>query len=133
MKVFLTQKMREAQTKISLMKSIHRTSNALIFSQMREKIFFSEKKNSEIIDTIHVNIRSLSKNFDSHLDILRDSSYGFNVLCITEIWCTDSTFKNNTNLYLPNIDIISQERKNKQTRRWCANLHPQKPDMQFTQ
>ena len=113
MKVFLTQKMREAQTKISLMKSIHRTSNALIFSQMREKIFFSEKKNSEIIDTIHVNIRSLSKNFDSHLDILRDSSYGFNVLCITEIWCTDSTFKNNTNLHLPDFDIISQERKNK--------------------
>ena len=35
--------------------------------------FLSEKKNSEIINAIHVNIRSLSKNFDNLLDILRDS------------------------------------------------------------
>ena len=43
------------------------------------------------------------------------SNNSFNVLCITETWCTDSTLKNNTNLHLPNFDIISQERKtNKQ-------------------
>ena len=51
------------------------------------------------------------KNFDDLLDILRDSNNSFNVLCITETWCTDSTLKNNTNLHLPNFDIISQERK----------------------
>ena len=54
---------------------------------------------------------SLSKNFDNLLDILRDSDYSFNVLCVTETWCTDSTLKNNTNLNLPNFDITSQERK----------------------
>ena len=58
-----------------------------------------------------MNIRSLSKNFDNLLDILRDSNYSFNILCITETWCTDSTLKNNSNLHLPNFDIISQERK----------------------
>ena len=73
--------------------------------------FLSEKENSETINAIHVNIRSLSKNFDNLLDILRDSNYSFNILCITETWCTDSTLKNNTNLLLPNFDIISQERK----------------------
>ena len=40
MKAFPTQKMRETQMKISLMNSIHRTSNVLIFSQMRLKVFF---------------------------------------------------------------------------------------------
>ena len=46
--------------------------------------FLSEKENSEIINAIHVNIRSLSKNFDNLLDILRDNNNSFNVLCITE-------------------------------------------------
>ena len=73
--------------------------------------FLSEKENSETINAIHVNIRSLSKNFNNLLDILRDSNHSFNVLCITETWCMDSTLKNNTNLHLPNFDIISQERK----------------------
>ena len=71
----------------------------------------SEKEDSETINAIHVNIRSLSKNFDNFLDILRDSNYSFNVLRITEAWCTDSTLKNNSNLHLPNFDIISQEIK----------------------
>ena len=73
--------------------------------------FLSEKKNSETIKAIHVNIGSLSKKFDNLLDILRDSNKSFNVLCLTETWCTDSTLKSNTNLHLPNIDSISQERK----------------------
>ena len=70
--------------------------------------FLSEKENSETINAIHVNIRSLSKNFNNLLDILRDSNYSFNILCITETWCTDSTLKNNTNLHLPNFNIILQ-------------------------
>ena len=73
--------------------------------------FPSEKENSETINAINVNIRSLSKDFDNFLDILRDSNYSFNILCITEAWCTDFTLKNNSNLDLPNFDIISQERK----------------------
>ena len=73
--------------------------------------FLSEKENSEDINAIHLNIRSLSKNFDNLLDILRDSNYSFNILCITETWCTDSNLKSNSNLHLPNFDLISQERK----------------------
>ena len=69
--------------------------------------FLSEKENSETTNAIHVNLRSLSKNFDNLLDVLRDSNYSFNVFCATETWCTDSTLKNNTDLNLPNFDIIS--------------------------
>ena len=53
----------------------------------------------------------MSKNFDNLLDILRGSNNSFNILCLTETWCTDSTLKSNTNLHLPNFDIISQARK----------------------
>ena len=101
--------------KISLMKSIHRTLNFLYLFPNEIESFLSDKENSETINAIHVNIRGLLKNFDNLLDIWRDSNNSFNVLCITETWCTDSTLKNNTNLHLPNFDIISQERKtNKQ-------------------
>ena len=51
------------------------------------------------------------KNFDNRLDILKDNNYSFNVFCIAEVWCTESTLKNNSKLHLPNLDIISQERK----------------------
>ena len=81
--------------------------NAFIFSQMRLTVFFLRNKNSGTINAVHVNIRSLSKNFDNNLDILRDNNYSV----ITETWCMDSTLKNNSNLYLLNFDIISQERK----------------------
>ena len=73
--------------------------------------FLSEKKNFETIYAIHVNIRSLSKKFDNLLDILRDSNYSFNILCITKTWCTDSALLNSSNLHLRNFDTISQERK----------------------
>ena len=67
--------------------------------------FLSEKENSKTIHAIHVNIKSLSKNFDNLLDILRNSNNSFNVLCITETWCMDSSFKSNKNLHLPNFDV----------------------------
>ena len=58
-----------------------------------------------------MNTRSLTKNWHNLLDILRSSNYCFSILFITETWCTDATLKNNSNLHVPNFDIISQERK----------------------
>ena len=86
--------------------------------------FLFEKENFETVNAIHVNIRSLSKNFDNLLDILRDSNSNFNVLCLAETWCTDSTLMSNTNLHLPNFNIISQERKiNKRGGRVLIYIH----------
>ena len=67
--------------------------------------FLSEKENSKTIHAIHANIKSFSKNFDNLLHILRNSNNSFNALCITETWCTDSSFKSNKNLHLPNFDV----------------------------
>ena len=73
--------------------------------------FLSKKENSASINAIHVNIRSLLKNFDNLLDILRDSNYSFNILCITGTWCTDSTLKSNSNLHLPNLTLFHKKEK----------------------
>ena len=42
--------------------------------------FLYEKKISETINAIYLNIRSLPKYFNNLLDILRDNRYSFNVL-----------------------------------------------------
>ena len=63
MKAFPTQKMRETQMKISLMNSIHKTSNVLIFFPNEMESFLSEKENLETINAIHVNIRSFFEKF----------------------------------------------------------------------
>ena len=92
--------------------------------------FLSEKESSETINTIHINITSLWTYFDKLLGIL-DSNCSFNFLCITETYCTDSTLKNNTYLYLPSFDVISQKRKTNKLRGGVQvhGLEPQKPDM----
>ena len=91
--------------------------------------FLSEKENSETINAIHENIRKLSKDFDNLLDILRDSNKSFNVLCLTETWCTDSTLKSNKNLHFPrrcyrpprgdseNLSVFLQKKKKKNHRK----------------
>ena len=57
--------------------------SSYLFPNDSESIL-SEKQNSETIHAIHVNIRCLSKDFDTLLDILRDSNNSLNVLYITE-------------------------------------------------
>ena len=73
--------------------------------------FLSEKGNSETINAIHVDIKSLSKNVDNLLDILRDSNYSFNILCITETWWTDSTLKSNSNCIYRNLTLFHKKEK----------------------
>ena len=61
MKAFPTQKMRENQMKQNF-------ECSYLFPNEIES-FLSEKENSETINEIHVNIRSLSNNFENLLDI----------------------------------------------------------------
>ena len=91
--------------------------------------FLSEKENSKTIKAIHVNKRKLLKHFDNLLDILRDSNYSFNILCITETWCTDSTLKRIIQICISHTLTLFHKKKNKQAWRWCVNLHTQKPEM----
>ena len=106
-KVLLTQKMRDPDENFFNEVNTQNFECSYLFPSENES-FLSEKKKSETVNAIHVN---MSKNIDNLLDVLRDINNSFNVLCLNETWCTDSTLMNNTNLHLSNFDIISQERK----------------------
>ena len=83
MKAFPTQEMRDPDENFFNEFNTQNFECSYLFPNEIES-FLSEKENSETINGIHVNIRSLSKNFDNVLDVLRDSNYSFNILCITE-------------------------------------------------
>ena len=82
-KVFLRPKMRETQLKISLMKSIQRTSKFPFPNEI--EIFSVRKKILKLINAIHVNRRSFSKYFVNFSDILIDSNYSFKVAYVINI------------------------------------------------
>ena len=59
---------------------------------------------------LHLNIRSLQKNFDSLFNLLMTLKFEFKVICITETWCSDNSM--NHNLFkLPQYKSIHQVRR----------------------
>ena len=49
---------------------------------------------------LHVNIRSIKKNFSNFRLFLSQLKHEFSVICLTETWCNDQTFRNDSNLRL---------------------------------
>ena len=42
---------------------------------------------------------------------MSETNFLFNIICITETWCSNDEIKSNSNLHLPNFEIIPLERK----------------------
>ena len=72
---------------------------------------------------LHVNIRSFTKNFDDFKSMLSDLNYDFSVLCISETWCSNDSFQNNSNYKLDQYNAIHQERKGKRGGGVCVYIN----------
>ena len=59
---------------------------------------------------LHLNIKSLQKNFDSLLNLLMTLKFEFKVICITETWCLDNSMNHNR-FELPQYKSIHQVRR----------------------
>ena len=75
------------------------------------KRYLRDIKEYDKLSLNHVNIRSMSSNFEKLHNHLLNCSNSFNTICVTETWFTDNDIKNNSNFHLPNFDFIHQERK----------------------
>ena len=70
------------------------------------------KENNDIsFSVLHLNIRSLNKNFESLKNLLFEINFCFKVICITESCCSDDLHTNNR-YQLPIYVSIHQVRKN---------------------
>ena len=59
---------------------------------------------------LHLNIRSLQKNFDSLFNLLMTLKFEFKVICITETWYSDNSMNHNL-CKLPHYKSIHQVRR----------------------
>ena len=81
-------------------------ANYFTIEKTKSKLFCSNDKSFSIL---HLNIRSLKKNFEKLVDFWATSSFNFNVICISKTWC--SSEHNNSHLYkLTNYNSIQQTR-----------------------
>ncbi|XP_065667791.1 uncharacterized protein LOC136088065 [Hydra vulgaris] len=63
------------------------------------------------INTIHINIRSLKKIFEIFSNFIEETSNLFNIICLTETWCSSNDVNSFTNFELPGFNVISLARK----------------------
>lgn len=72
---------------------------------------YSHKGNNFSI--LHLNIRGMKTNFENFLLMLEETKFSFDILCLTETWCSDHDFYNNSLFSIKNYDSIHYERKSK--------------------
>ena len=87
--------------------------NAQYFSVEETKANIKDFTSENFFSILHVNIRSMSKNFQKLKLMLHECDHNFSIICLTETWCSDESFRNNSNLILPNYDSIHLGRKDK--------------------
>ena len=75
------------------------------------KSILHETKQYENLSLLHLNIRSLNDNFENFRNLLEDSEFSFNVICLSETWSTDKDFRDNSDYHLSNYYTIHSERK----------------------
>ena len=74
----------------------------------------SEKLLKNSFSILHINIRSLNKNFEKLREYLSLVKRDFSVVALTETWCNDDKAGQNLLLQLQNYTLIHQIRNNSQ-------------------
>ncbi|XP_065654889.1 uncharacterized protein LOC136081496 [Hydra vulgaris] len=70
-------------------------------------------RNRDFLNVIHLNIRSLKKNFDTFHSIIEETSNIFNIICITETWCSsDDARLSDGDKEVLSIEILTKNAKN---------------------
>ena len=70
-------------------------------------------KTDSTFSILSINIRSINKNFENLKILLAECDFKFGMICITETWCSNDSFQNNSNFNLTNYRAIHLGRKEK--------------------
>ena len=83
--------------------------NAPYYNLADAKVNLNKSKNKFSI--IHVNLRSMKKNFEEFRDLLAELQFSFSMICITETWLANSSFESDSSMHLANYKSYHYERK----------------------
>ena len=67
---------------------------------------------NENLSMLHLNVRSINSNFDDFKNLIEESKQVFNIICLSETWSSDKSFRDNSNYHLLNYFAIPFERIN---------------------
>ena len=70
----------------------------------------------EKLNVLHVNIRSIKRNFENLKALLAECELVFNIICVSETWCSNTELPNNSNLSLAEFNSVSYKRSKKSRR-----------------
>ena len=79
-------------------------------------------KTDSTFSILSINIRSINKNFENLKILLAECDFKFGMICITETWCSNDSFQNNSNFNLTNYRAIHLGRKEKRGGGVCVFL-----------
>ena len=75
--------------------NIFQTLNANYFSEEEAKFKLSSQTNKLSFSILHLNIRSMNKNFENFKLFLSTCAHEFSMICLTETWNSDELFQIN--------------------------------------
>ena len=81
------------------------------FTADEVKTSLCKNSSNESFNILHTNIRSLTRNIDSLKELLNETGNMFNIVCLSESWCTNNEINENSSLHLTDFIPIPFERK----------------------
>ena len=93
------------------------------------KIFLHETQWFDSVSVLHVNTRELKINFQNFHNLLKNTGSSFNIVCLTETWCSNSEIINSSHFDIDKYKAISFERK--ENKRWGSILNYIKTDLMY--
>ena len=65
----------------------------------------------------------MNKNFESFKEFYSTIKFKFNIVCFSETWVGDISFRKNPNFQLSDCKVLHQTRKNRKRGRVCVFVH----------
>ena len=81
------------------------------FSTDELSFIYNDCKKNEMVKVMHINIRSLKQNFENLTTFLKNINFSFDIICVSETWCSEYEIENNSSLLLTNYNTVHLERK----------------------
>ena len=78
-------------------------------------------KNS--FSVLHLNIRSINKNFEAFTEFYSKLNYIFSVICFSETWASEENINKNSTFQLKNYNVIHQVRNSRKGGGLCIFIH----------
>ena len=73
--------------------------------------YFNPNEIREGFSVLHVNIRSINKNFEKFKNFCSKLNNTFSVICFSETWATDNSICNDSNFQIKNYTVLHQVRE----------------------